>query len=128
MFLNHASNVHAGLFTGIRDERFDFSLLLPLHLACTNSKTFDETQLKWFYAPECIFHNQHKTLYMFDLFSSDPAVSCVVDKQVSHGEIYTLCSILLHSIFFLSHGCVHMGHLDFLTCSSSFVRLFCKTI
>ena len=26
-------------------------------------------------APECIFHNEHKTLY--NLFSPDPAVSCV---------------------------------------------------
>ena len=26
-------------------------------------------------APECIFHNKHKTLY--NLFSPDPAVSCV---------------------------------------------------
>ena len=27
------------------------------------------------YTTECIFHNQHKTLY--NLFSPDPAVSCV---------------------------------------------------
>ena len=45
-------------------------------------------------APECIFHNQHKTLY--NLFSPDPAVSFVCDKLVTHHEIYTLCSILLH--------------------------------
>ena len=31
-------------------------------------------------APECIFHNKHKTLY--NLFSPVPAVSCVVDTQV----------------------------------------------
>ena len=36
-----------------------------------------------------IFHNQHKTLY--NLFSPDPAVSNVADKQVSHREIFTLC-------------------------------------
>ena len=35
---------------------------------------------------------QHKTLYY--LFSPNPAVFCVADKQVSHREIYTLCSIL----------------------------------
>ena len=45
-------------------------------------------------APECIFHNQHKTLY--NLFSPDPAVSCVCDKLVTYPEMYTLCSILLH--------------------------------
>ena len=38
-------------------------------------------------APEFIFHKQDKTLY--NLFSSDPAVTCVDDKQVSHNEIYT---------------------------------------
>ena len=47
-------------------------------------------------APECIFHKQHKTLY--NVYSPDPAVSCVADKQVSNREIYTLCSILLHFI------------------------------
>ena len=47
-------------------------------------------------APECIFHKQHKTLY--NLFSPDPAVSCVADRQVSNREIYTLCSILQHLI------------------------------
>ena len=46
MFLNHASNAYAGLFTGIRDGRFDFSLLLPSHFACENSKTSGETLLK----------------------------------------------------------------------------------
>ena len=45
-------------------------------------------------ALEYIFHNQHKTLY--NLFSPDPAVSCLCDKQITHREIYTLCSILLH--------------------------------
>ena len=45
-------------------------------------------------APECIFHNQHKTLN--NLFSPDPAFSCVCDKLVTYREIYTLCSILLH--------------------------------
>ena len=47
-------------------------------------------------APECIFHNQHKTLY--NLFSPDPVVSCVGDKLVSYREIYTFCNILLHFI------------------------------
>ena len=47
-------------------------------------------------APECIFRNQHKTLY--NLFSTDPDVSCVCDKLVSHPEIYTLSSILLYFI------------------------------
>ena len=50
-------------------------------------------------APECIFHNKHKTLY--NLFSPDPAVSCVADK-VLHREIYMLCSSFLH----------FMGHMD----------------
>ena len=48
-------------------------------------------------APECIFHNEHKTLY--NLFSPDPAVSCVADTQASYREIYVLCSILLHFIW-----------------------------
>ena len=47
-------------------------------------------------APECIFHNEHKTLY--NQFSPDPAVSCVADTQASHREIYILCGILLHFI------------------------------
>ena len=37
-------------------------------------------------APECILHNEHKTLY--NLFSPDPGVSCVADTQASHREIY----------------------------------------
>ena len=37
-------------------------------------------------APDCIFHNQHKTLY--NLFSPDPADSCVVDKLAGH-RLYT---------------------------------------
>ena len=48
------------------------------------------------YKREHIFHNHNKTLY--NLFSPDPAVSCVADKQVSHREKYTLCSILLHFV------------------------------
>ena len=48
-------------------------------------------------APECIFYSQYKTLY--NLFSTDPAVFCVGNKQVSHREIYTICSILLHFIY-----------------------------
>ena len=47
-------------------------------------------------AAECIFHNQHKTLY--NLFSPDPAVSYVADTQASHHEMYILCSILLRFI------------------------------
>ena len=35
-----------------------------------------------------IFHNQHKTLY--NIFSPDPTVSFVADKQVSPRKIYTL--------------------------------------
>ena len=44
-------------------------------------------------------HGKHKTLY--NLFSPNPSispgpfVSCVDVKQVSHREIYILCSILL---------------------------------
>ena len=33
-----------------------------------------------------------------NLYSPDPAVSCVADKQVSHLEINTFCSTLLHFI------------------------------
>ena len=47
-------------------------------------------------APKCVFHNKHKTLY--NLFCPDPAVSCVADKSVSHHEIYTFSSTLLHFI------------------------------
>ena len=36
-------------------------------------------------APECIFHNHHKTLY--NIFSQDLAVSCVADKLASLLEI-----------------------------------------
>ena len=53
--------------------------------------------------------NRHNTFLNNNVASPDPAVSCVGDKPVSHLEIYTLCSILLHFIFFLSHGYVHMG-------------------
>ena len=80
-------------------------------------------------APECIFHNQHNTL--FNLFSPDLAVSYVGDKQVSHREIYALCSIfaafhlgVYHSFF--SHGCIHMGQMDFI--SSIFSNIFFKII
>ena len=49
-------------------------------------------------SPECIFHKQHKTLY--NIFSPDPAGSCVDDKQISHQhhEINTLYRVLLHFI------------------------------
>ena len=40
-----------------------------------------------------IFHDQHKTLYNVHVFSPDPAVSHVADKEVAHREKYTLCSI-----------------------------------
>ena len=39
-------------------------------------------------AAECIFHNQHEKLH--NLFSTDQAVSCVADKQVSHRKIYII--------------------------------------
>ena len=49
---------------------------------------------------------------------------------ISHPEKYTLGSILLHYIyeshFFFSHGCVHMGQMDFI--SSIFARFFFKII
>ena len=51
-------------------------------------------------------HNQHNKLY--NLFSTDPAVSCVADKQVSHHEIYTLCSILMHFILVSVISCLAM--------------------
>ena len=67
-------------------------------------------------ATEYIFHNEHKTLY--NLFNADPAVSCDCDKLVTHREIYTLCSIFAAFLlgvcrFYFSHGCVHMGQMDF---------------
>ena len=51
----------------------------------------------WTGALECIFQNQYKTLY--NLFSPDPAVFCVSNKQVSYREIHTLYSILLYFIY-----------------------------
>ena len=36
-------------------------------------------------APECMFHNQPKTLY--NIFSPDSAVSCVADKQVYGSDL-----------------------------------------
>ena len=79
-------------------------------------------------APECTFHNEHKTLYY--LFSPGSAVSCVADKQVSHHAMCTLRSISLHFIFesviSVYHGCIHLGHMD--SISSIFVRLFSKII
>ena len=61
-------------------------------------------------APECIFHNQHKTL--FNLLSPEPAVSCVADKQVSNVKYtYYVAFVafhLGHCHFCFSHGCVHM--------------------
>ena len=70
-------------------------------------------------APECIFQNQHKTWY--NIFSPDPAVFCVADKQVSHREIYILFSILGVDHFFFNHGCLHMEHMDFIR--SIFIRI-----
>ena len=80
-------------------------------------------------APKCIFHNRHKTLN--NLFSLNPAVSCVADKPASHCELYTSFSILLHfhlgvCHFFFSHGCVYMGQRDFI--SSIFVKIVFKII
>ena len=42
-------------------------------------------------APECIFHNQLKTLY--NLYSPGPcqSVFCFADKQVSHRDIAFCC-------------------------------------
>ena len=76
-------------------------------------------------APECIFHNKHKTLY--NLFSPDPAVSCVADTQTSRHEIYILCSILLHFIleYVILFLAIQMGQMDFI--SSIFLN-FCKII
>ena len=51
---------------------------------------------------------------LYNLFSTDPAVSCDASKQVSNREMYTLCRILLHFIY--------MGQMDFI--SSTFVRFF----
>ena len=53
---------------------------------------------------------------LYNLFSTDPAVSCDASKQVSNREMYTLCRILLHFIY--------MGQMDFI--SSTFVRFFCQ--
>ena len=75
-------------------------------------------------APSVYFITNNKTLY--NLFVPDPAASCVADKQISHREIYTLCSISAFHLrdcrFFLRNGCVHMGQVDFI--SSIFVRFF----
>ena len=78
----------------------------------------------WANYTRCIFHDQHKTLCNLLVFSPDPAVFYVADKEVSHREIYTLCSIcciLFRSLSFLfSHECVHVGHMNLI--SSIFVR------
>ena len=71
-------------------------------------------------APDCIFPNKHKTL--FNLFSPDPAVSCVG----SHPEMYALCSILVHFVYESIISFFHMGQMDFI--SSTFVRLFFSKI
>ena len=67
---------------------------------------------------------------MTHVFSPNPAVSSVADKQVLHPEIYILCSIVLYfiqeSVISFSHLCVHMGQMDFI--SSIFVRFFYKII
>ena len=61
------------------------------------------------------------TKKMYNLFSPDPAVSCVD----SHPEMNTLFSVLLHYVcvleshFVFSRECVHMGQMDFI--SSIFV-------
>ena len=53
-----------------------------------------------------ILHNEHKLLY--NLFSSDPAVSCVADTLASHREIYIFGSILLH--FILEYVIIQLMH------------------
>ena len=49
---------------------------------------------------------------------------------ISHPEMYTLCSFLLHCVygshFIFRQECVHMGQMDFI--SSIFVRFFFKII
>ena len=40
--LEQETNVLAGLFTGVRDLRFDFSLLLPAYFARESSKASGE--------------------------------------------------------------------------------------
>ena len=65
-------------------------------------------------APECIFHNQHKTLH--NLLSPDPAVSCVRDKpfshRVLHAHVYTICIILL---FFILEAVISFLAMDAFT-------------
>ena len=64
------------------------------------------------------FHKQHKTLYY--IFSPNPAVSYVADKQVSHREICAHYVAICHNLLFLfSNGFVYIGQLDFI--SSVFV-------
>ena len=72
-------------------------------------------------APECIFHNKHKTLY--NLFSPDPAVSCVGFTSWNVHIMKHFAAFRLGvSHFFFRSWCVHMGHMDFI--SSIFVRFF----
>ena len=72
-------------------------------------------------APECIFHNKHKTLY--NLFSPDPAVSCVGCTSWNvHIMMHFAAFRLWVSHFFFSPWCVHMGQMDLI--SSIFVRFF----
>ena len=76
-------------------------------------------------APECIFHNKHKTLY--NLFSPDPAVACVGFTSWNVHIMYhfvAFCLGVFH--FFLSRGWVHMGQMDFI--SSIFLDLIFKII
>ena len=76
-------------------------------------------------APECIFHNKHKTLY--NLFSPDPAVSCVGFTSWNVHIMKHFAAFRLGvSHFFFSPWCVYMGQLDFI--SSIFVRFFSKII
>ena len=58
-------------------------------------------------APECIFHNQHKTLYNLSIH--------VVFYCISLGVCY----------LFFSHGCVQMGQMDYI---SSILFKICKVI
>ena len=74
----------------------DHTRLLILHVFVIQCFVLVMEYVRGSGAPECIFHNQHKTLY--SLFSPDLALSCVCDKLVTHCKINTLCSTLSHLI------------------------------
>ena len=73
------------------------------------------------YIRECIFHNKHKTLY--NLFSPDPAVSCVDFISWNAHIMKHFAALRLRvSHFYFSQGRVQMGQMDLI--SSIFVRFF----